>query len=455
MQFESQAPTYTSNRACTAARQCTGRRFENIPPTATTDRLCGYCTPSIVDSLSFTSGLQLRQPMGLALGPGNLLYVSDSYNRRLVVLGSDWSNNATVLLSSILIFSKGVHVTPSGEVFIVDNHRLWRGLGSSFSAVLGSLTAGDTSTSAYMPYDVTVDSSGNVLFTDNRNNRVQVVTPSGGFIRTLPNFTYPRGIFSNDDSVYVADYGSNRVVHLDSALEPVASWEVSQAFDIVVDSQGVVITSMSPDSSCLHFSIDGENPFLFCASDSLPIVQPRYLALDDANDLLYVSDGGRILKLSLACAAPAPTTAFAPTTAAVLPTTKILNSLCNSSLGNFVDFRFGSLNYSILDDNSTLAQFRQRVLDNLRDAGIDPTGTICGLTFTPGSINVRAFTPDEASALGVYFAVRERNGGQLTILVDDKHATADLLGVGTDPNAFVTTIDSITTFEPVTTVMPF
>lgn len=72
--------------------------------------------------------------------------------------------------------------------------------------------------------------------------------------------------------------------------------------------------------------------------------------------------------------------------------------------------------------------FRDQVLALLTSAGVNVTGDICSLQFTPGSIYIRAFTPGVDEALNVFSAVAS-TGGTLTVNVANTVATGHVLGM--------------------------
>ena len=67
----------------------------------------------------------------------------------------------------------------------------------------------------WMPYGIDIDDKGNIYVADNLNNRIQVFTSKGKFLRWFPQkgqSVHPTGIDVVGDKVYVADAGAGRIV---------------------------------------------------------------------------------------------------------------------------------------------------------------------------------------------------------------------------------------------------
>jgi len=138
----------------------------------------------------------------------------------------------------------GVAADSAGNLYIADtaNHRIRRvdtagvittlaGTGvAGFSGDTGQATAAQISA----PYDVAVDSAGNVYIADVGNNRIRKVDPSGvittfagtgvaGFSgdtgqATAAQLNAPTGVTADSaGNVYIADFGNNRIRKVDTA----------------------------------------------------------------------------------------------------------------------------------------------------------------------------------------------------------------------------------------------
>lgn len=128
-------------------------------------------------------------------------------------------------------------------VYVADmrNHRIRKlGPGDDVSTVAGStpgLENGDVSVAQFsVPWDVVIDSQGNLFITDSNNHRIRKIDLSTGQVTTFAGtgtggagqggfadgpgntarFNTPRGLaIDADDNLYVADAGNNRIRKVD------------------------------------------------------------------------------------------------------------------------------------------------------------------------------------------------------------------------------------------------
>ncbi|MBX7152640.1 hypothetical protein K1X84_13445 [bacterium] len=79
-------------------------------------------------------------------------------------------------------------------------------------------TAGISDGQFIGPFGVATDRSGNIYVSDWNNNRIQVFTSNGSFLRSMtPGLNYPRGIvFDKNGHLYIADSGNSRIIKCDS-----------------------------------------------------------------------------------------------------------------------------------------------------------------------------------------------------------------------------------------------
>jgi len=116
-----------------------------------------------------------------------------------------------------------VAVDSNGNVYVADtyNHRIQKFTSSGgFLTKWGSYGTGDGQFN--VPCGVAVDSNGNVYVADSHNHRIQTFTSTGAYITKWGSqgngngqFSYPSGVaVDSGGNVYVADTANNRIQKL-------------------------------------------------------------------------------------------------------------------------------------------------------------------------------------------------------------------------------------------------
>ena len=191
------------------------------------------------------SAAQFNYPYGVAVDSSGTVYVADSFGNRIrkitsagvvtTLAGSGTAGFADGTGSAAQFnYPNGVAVDSSGTVYVADagNNRIRKITPSGVVTTLaGSGVAGfadGTGTAAQFDGSrgVAVDSSGTVYVSDLNNQRIRKITPSGvvttlagsgttGFADgtgSTAQFNSPNGVaVDSSGTVYVADYGNNRV----------------------------------------------------------------------------------------------------------------------------------------------------------------------------------------------------------------------------------------------------
>ena len=156
---------------------------------------------------------QFNGPWDIKISPEGKVYVADRNNNRIQVFHSDWTLShiidGKVLGESSFIKPEGISFDLSGNVHLA-------GCGSNSVTVFtrsGQFVRTYDQSQLITPRGIAIDSAGYSLVVNNNSNSLAVFDPSGTFIHSIGGFSKPFGVsVSPDGSVWVADYGNNRLV---------------------------------------------------------------------------------------------------------------------------------------------------------------------------------------------------------------------------------------------------
>jgi DNA-binding beta-propeller fold protein YncE len=302
---------------------------------------------------SGTAPGQFLAPVDVAAGPAGELLVAEplrgtgeivplypagrplSYIAR-IARESVWTSGGGVRLGTHLFSPTAVAFAPDGSVWVADrNNRLLRHLsaaGRFIGAVAAPAGAGPASLTE--PHGLAVDSGGAVIVADTGANRIDKLAPDG---RTLGvwatpgaasgtsaaaavaahGFRRPLAVAAGpQDTIYVADTGNARVVRLDSAGRPIATWggkgrapaRFAAPSGIAVDSAGHVFVSDGVLDRIQEFTSGGKLLALWGAGGSSlgELSEPAGMTVDCHGDLLVADTGNNRVQVFTGVAALAP-----------------------------------------------------------------------------------------------------------------------------------------------------
>jgi len=175
------------------------QRIRKIATSGIISTVAGTGTSGFSGDGGLATAAKIYLPEGIALDSSGNLYIADTYNNRIRVVGtngviktiagngtSGYGGDGGAATSAMLDLPTGVAVDPAGNVFVADsaNQRV-REINSSgvISTVAGTGAAGynsdgipATEADVYYPHQVAIDAAGDVLIADDYNQRIRKLT---------------------------------------------------------------------------------------------------------------------------------------------------------------------------------------------------------------------------------------------------------------------------------------
>ncbi len=301
-----------------------------------------------LDHLTLTGGFISETTSGHGSGPsqfvspqtvfadGSLIDVSDTYNYDIEEFSVDGSGNpvyADRIAQGTPPANPGfngawsVAYGPSGELYAADwfNHRVEKFKpDGTFALAFGSY--GDQPPELEYPRGIAVSADGTYVAVAQENNNVEEFTSAGVFKADIAPADHsglhrPRQVdIAPDGSLWVADYGHNRVLHLSTTgailLNLTHGGVIKAPQGVVLDTSGHVFVSDSGNNGVEEYTTSGT----FIATLTTPghgptqTTSPSELALVGpvGSQILLIADSGnnRVLALSIAGTTVTPDLSF-------------------------------------------------------------------------------------------------------------------------------------------------
>jgi DNA-binding beta-propeller fold protein YncE len=269
-------------------------------------------------------GLTLSGPKAIAVSPDGTLYISDTFNHRILHITSEgkllhsWGGFADILSGSapagMFNHPYGIAVSAEGFVYVADtwNHRIQKfTAGGDFIIMWDTWTYGDVPDGFWGPRGIALDSDGNVYVTDTGKQRVVVFdsngnysTQFGGLGMTPGYFDEPVGIaVDNAGLVYVADTWNNRIQVIKpfsdhDNFSPYLSWDVdawsSQSLEnkpfLALNAQNHVLVTDPDWGRILQFDQNGNFLQLWGGFDNATLIGNASGVAVDTEGHVWITD---------------------------------------------------------------------------------------------------------------------------------------------------------------------
>lgn len=317
------------------------------------------------------SAASLNTPSGVAIGPDGDIFVADSGNNRIVEYAAGSSTNASAVRvygqatftsgappstpsAQTLFAPQGLSVDAAFNVYAADsgtnriviypntNHAPATGLAASIvigQAAFNTAAAHAGTAGLRLPFDVALDSAGNIFVSDGGNNRIAVF-PSLLFLPTAGGVAYlalgqhdlsgvtanwnsinglatpeglagPAGLLvDRQNTLYVGDAGNNRVLHY---LKPAAvvngahfqasvpvglgAWSTLFGSGLASDTK-LASTSSLPASLAARQILVNDTlaaPLYYVSSGQINFVMPSKALLGSQHIAVCVADTGELV----------------------------------------------------------------------------------------------------------------------------------------------------------------
>ena len=212
-----------------------------------------------------TLGISVAGPNFIAVdGSGNLFITWDEYGHSGVIEALAASGYKTVNTLGGFDYPsggvQGVAVDEMGNVFVARD-TVYEILSAGGYTTVKTLGDGFN----YYPLGIALDGNGNVFFADSSYHMLREFPAAGGYttVKTFGiDFNSPMGVTVDDvGTIFVADYGKNQVVKLDTEDAPSLSFASTAVGSTSSDSPQTV-TLLNNGNTALTFSIpsNGNNP---------------------------------------------------------------------------------------------------------------------------------------------------------------------------------------------------
>jgi trimeric autotransporter adhesin len=285
-----------------------GYRIRKVTPAGKISTVAGNGTEGYSGDGGLATEAQLTGANDVAVDSAGNIYIADTYNHRIrkvttegiisTVAGNGtrgFSGDGGAATAAQLGHPYNVAVDSAGNIYIADNgnHRIRKVTAGIISTVAGNGTGGysgdggeATAAQLSYPYGMAVDSAGNLYIADCSNHRIRKVTPAGKISTVAGNGK--QGYSGDGKAATVAQLNAPHYVAVDSA----GNLYIADTYNHrirKVTTEGIISTVAGNGTE--GYSGDGS------AATATMLLHPFGIALDSAGNL-YIADNHRIRKVT-------------------------------------------------------------------------------------------------------------------------------------------------------------
>jgi streptogramin lyase len=247
---------------------------------------------------------------GIAVDSLENVYITDTYNNRVIRLDSEWkamASGSEGRRNGQFDGPQSIAVTKAGIVYVADryNNRLQLfNSGLEHAGTWGSW--GTDAGQFYFPENIAVDGAGNVYVADQGNGRVQKFDDKLRFLEGRDgegSSFWPYGLAANAlGQLYITSENLLIKYDPDDGKTAILSQSLNEAQDVAVDREGHIYVANTVGHTVEVFDAAGEKLNSFSGEPDYGVgfyFRPQSIAVDSERGIVYTTDSRHVQTFTL------------------------------------------------------------------------------------------------------------------------------------------------------------